>query len=767
MAHRTIFLTVITLCILAISGLAGAVAAAPGVVVKGNQRIETDTIISFLALPDKNISEDDINRALSNLYQTGLFSDVFINRDGNTLTVRVVENPIISEVAFEGNKRIDDETLLSEVRLKPRTVYRKTDLQADLRRLLDVYNKSGRFSVDIEPKVIQLSDNRVNLVYEIDEGDRTEIRHIHFVGNEAFSDDRLKSILQTKETRWYRFFSSDDTYDADRINFDKELLRRYYAARGYADFRVLSVIAELTPEKNAFYLTYSLEEGPVYTFGDMRVESHLRDVDTETLLRLVKTKTGEVFNADKIESTIEALTKALGNQGYAFVKIDPQFHKDAAGQVIGITYVIEEGPRVYVEEINIKGNVRTLDEVVRREFRLEEGDPYNADQLRRSRQRINNLDFFQKVDIATRQGSAPDRVIIDVDVEEKSTGELTFGAGFSTSDGALGDISLTERNLLGKGQFLKLNLTISTIRQEIDLSFTEPYFMGKNVAVGFDVFSTKQNNNSSLSRRSYDLESIGGGVHASYPLTEHLTHTVSYSLRSDDITDVDSTASLFVRKQAGKSATSMVGHNLIYDKRDSSVDPTSGHYLRLNQDVAGLGGDVNFFRNEILGSYYYPVFSKDWVLRLSGRGGHILGLNGDDVPINHRFFVGGRYVRGFNSDGIGPRDESTRDPLGGNTYATATAEMTFPLGLPEELGFKGAIFADAGTLFDVDEVDSIDPNTGTLSRVLDESSIRTSVGMGVAWASPLGPIRIDFAHAINKESFDETEVIRFSFGTRF
>ncbi len=732
------------------------------VVIEGNQRVEKATVESFVGIkPGDTVNIREINKALSKLFKTGLFADVKINIDGSRLWVKVVENPIVAEVAFEGNKRIDDEDLRAEVKLGPRAIYSKSDLQHDVKRIQTLYQRSGRFSATVIPKVIQLDQNRVNVVFEVDEGARSRIERISFVGNDSFSDSKLRSEIKTKETVWWRFFSSDDTYDPDRLAFDKELLRRYYVAHGYADFRVLSANAELSPDKEAFYVTFTVDEGAVYRFGEMSVENQLTKEKDSVLEKLIESRPGKKFNAKKVEATVDAITKHLGNQGYAFVKIDPQFKRDAENHVIGVNYLVKQGPRVYVERIDINGNVRTLDQVIRREFRLAEGDPYNTNQLKRSKERINNLGFFSRVDVQQSEGSAPDKVNIDVDVEEQSTGELTFGAGFSTNDGVLGDISLTERNLLGKGQFLRLNLSVSSVRQDIALSFTEPYFMGKNFAAGFDIFKTKYDGGSSLSNRSFDQESVGGTLRGSYPLTEHLTHALRYSYRTDDITDIDPTASLFIQRQAGENTTSLVGHSLIWDKRDSRFSPTEGWILRFNQDFAGVGGDAKFYRHEIRGAYYLSLISSDWVLKFGANAGHIDGWDDEEVRINDRFFVGGHDLRGFDNDGIGPRDKLTGDPLGGNIYATGTVELSFPLGLPEELGFSGAIFSDIGTLLEVDEMSTL------ANPILDESAPRVSVGIGIAWRSPFGPVRIDFSEAIVKETFDETETVRFSFGTRF
>ena len=446
----------------------------------------------------------------------------------------------------------------------------------------------------------------------------------------------------------------------------------------------------------------------------------------------------------------------LGTLGYAFVEIRPKLERHAENKNIDLTYKILEGPRVYVNRINIEGNVRTLDEVIRREFRVNEGDPFDAAKIRRSQQRIQNLDYFSKVDVKKRRvPDAPDKVDIDVNVEEKSTGELTLGAGFSTADGPIFDSSVTERNLLGTGQYLRLGLTLAGQRQEGTFSYTEPYLFDREIAAGFDLFRRTRDRQS---ESSFDSETSGVTLRATYALSEHLSHHVRYSLRSDDITNIDPLASRFIKDQEGQTTTSLFGHSLIYDDRDSAVSPTEGFYVRYNQDIAGLGGDAKHMLNEIRSIYYMPVYESDVVLSLAGKGGYIFGLGKDGVLINNRFFVGSDDIRGFRSDGIGPRDRNTKDALGGNIYYAGTAELTFPLGLPEELGVSGAVFTDVASLWTVDD-------SGT--DIEDDSTPRMSVGAGIAWNSPFGPIRIDVAAPLQKNQYDETEVIRFSFGTRF
>jgi outer membrane protein insertion porin family len=722
--------------------------------VEGNQRIEVPTIRSYMVVAVGDpFDPAKLDQSLKNLYGTGLFDDVALSREGNTLVVKVVENPIINRIAFEGNHRLDDQTLSNEVQLRPRVVYTRSRVQNAVSRILELYRRNGRFAATVEPKVIELEQNRVDLVFEINEGPLTEVSRIVFIGNNSFSGSTLRGVIQTRETAWYRFFSSDDTYDPDRLSFDQELLRRFYLARGFADFNVRSAIAELTPNGRNFVITFTLEEGARYKFGKVDLESKLPDLQPGQLHRLIQTESGDTYNADRIENSVVAMTEEIGKLGYAFVQVEPQPTKHEAERVIDINYVINEGPRVYIERIDINGNVRTLDKVIRRELRVDEGDAFNTALLRRSRQRIQVLGYFEKVDMKTVAGSSPDKTKIEVDVAERSTGELSFGAGFSTSEGPLGDVRLSERNLLGRGQSARADFTISGRTQQIDLSFTEPYFLDRDLAAGVDIFDRRTN---FQSESSFDQNSLGGTLRASYPLTEHWRHGVHYTLRQDTIHNVDDDASVFIQDEEGTFLTSQVGQDLTYDVRDTKFLPSDGYIIRLDQDVAGLGGDVRYLRHELNASYYYP-WTPDWVLNVAGRVGYIFGL-GQDVHLFDRFFLGGQTLRGFKFAGVGPRDTSTDDALGGDLLYTGTVEQRFPLGLPEELRMFGRVFVDAGTLTD---------SAVHGSDVSDSGSIRAAAGVGLSWLSPLGPIAVDLSQAFLKDSEDRTELFRFSFGTRF
>ena len=722
--------------------------------IEGTQRIEPSTVQSYMRIkPGDRMVPERVNHALKALFATGLFADVTIRKEGTALVVRIVENPIINRIAFEGNKRIKDEVLVNEVQLRPRIVYTRTRVQSDVKRILDLYRRGGRFAANVEPKVIQLEQNRVDLVFEIIEGPKTGINIISFIGNQRFSDRALKSIILTKESRWYRFFGSTDNYDPDRLMFDRELLRRYYLKKGYADFRVLSAVAELTQNRQEFFVTITIEEGERYKFGNSEVESKIAEVEGEQFNDLIGIDPGDWYNTEQIVDSSLAIKEAVGNLGFGFVDVRAVPEKKREEKLINLVFKIAETPRVFVENIDIRGNVRTLDKVIRREFRLIEGDAFNAAKLRRSRERIQNLGFFQKVNVNTALGSSPEKASVEVDVEEQSTGEISIGGGFSTTVGPIGDISVHERNLMGKGQTLSANFQVSSVTQEFDISFTEPYFLDRELSVGVDVFHVSEDN---LQDSAFKSKRAGLALRGGYKINERLSQGIRYSFRREEVEDANVDASIFIKNEEGRFYTSLVGQTLIYDVRNNRIDPTEGYFISLSNDLAGIGGTEHYLRSSIDAGYYHS-FTDNIIAGLTGKIDHIFGIN-DQIRITDRFFLGGDNLRGFEGRGVGPRDAVTDDALGGQRLLTATAELNFPLGLPSELGLTGALFSDIGTLTETED---------SGSRVLDEVSLRASIGFGLAWRSPAGPFRTDFSFPILKEDFDKTEVFRFNFGTRF
>jgi outer membrane protein insertion porin family len=740
--------------------------------VVGNRRVEPETVRTYLRF---NVGDPydagKVDQSIRALFATGLFSDVRIDRDGAGVVITVIENPVVNQIAFEGNREVDKATLTNEVQLKPRSVFTRAKAQADVQRILDVYRRQGRFAASVEPKIIELDSNRVNVVFEITEGAATKVQAINILGNRAFSDSQLRDIITTTQSGLFDFIKGTNIYDPDRLSLDRELLRQYYLKNGYADVRVVSAGAELARDGSGFNITYVVDEGELFTFGKVDIESALPGVNPDTLRNELLTKPGATYDQSAMDRTIERLTLVVSEQGFAFARVRPRAQREPGSRTIHVTYVIDQGPRIYIERINITGNLRTLDYVVRREFRLAEGDAFNPLMVDKAKKRLQALGFFKTVEVKRRPGSAPDRIVLDVEVLEQSTGELSFGAGYSTAEGVIGDVSITERNLLGKGQFLRLRVAGSQERMQVDLSFTEPRFLDRNLAAGFDLFH-KDVNMSELS--AFRSMTTGGSVRIGFPLGENLWLTNAYTLSRGEIYDVDMLrASRAIQEAAGAAYTSSVGTSLAYDNRNHPKTPTSGYYFQVGADLAGLGGDVNYVRVSGEARYYYPITDK---LTFVGRaiGGHIAGWGGDDVRLIDLFYKGGETVRGFNRGGFGPRDLNTTDALGGSTFWATTAEVRFPLPLvPEDLGLGGAFFVDAGSLFGAGAfaknpaAAGCSPGDNTKICLADDSSVRASAGASLTWNSPLGPLRLDVAKAFLKKDYDSEQLIRFGASTKF
>ncbi|WP_168190329.1 outer membrane protein assembly factor BamA [Luteithermobacter gelatinilyticus] len=733
--------------------------------VVGNQRIEAETIKSYLIVSEgEDYDEQKVDISLKRLFNTGLFSDVKIGRAGNTLVVEVVENPIINRIAFEGNKYKKDDKLYEEIQLRPRIVFSRAKVRADVQRLLEVYRRGGRFAATIEPKVIQLDQNRVNLVFEISEGPKSKIGKINFMGNKAFNNDDLRGVMATKESRWWKFLTSEDTYDPDRLAYDKQLLRDFYRSKGYADFRITSAVAELARDKEHFFINITVEEGEVYSFGKITVDSRIPDLKSELLEPLVVTREGNIYNSSQIDRTVELLTDVAGLKGYAFVDVRPRVRRNRKERTVDITYVVNKAPRVYVERINITGNVRTHDKVIRREMRLVEGDAYNSAKVKRSEIRIKSLGFFKEATIEQVEGSAPDKTILEVTVEEQATGELSVGAGFSSSENFLFDFSIGERNFMGKGQSLRLGTRISSFRKEVDISFTEPYFMDRAVVAGVDLFVR----DTDFLEADFTQQTYGASLRTAFPVTEYIVMSSRYTFRRDKVETTFISSSPYLESNRGDFTTSSIGYGLSYDTLDNRQHPSRGQRLVFNQDFAGLGGNTKYLRSRASYDFYHPFFGN-WVFNVGVEGGNVFGIS-DDVRLSDRFFLGTPKMRGFERGGVGPRDSITRDALGGNTYYTGSIELFVPLGAgAREMGIEASAFVDAGALFGIDEPPSlVNAATGLTHQVIGDSvSPRVSAGIGFSWMSPFGPFRIDFAKALLKDEADKTEFFQFNIGTRF
>ncbi|HEX2509934.1 MAG TPA: outer membrane protein assembly factor BamA [Microvirga sp.] len=803
-------------------------AFAQQVVVQGNRRVDSETIRSYIV----GSGAGSLEEARRNLLATGMFSSVSVSRSGSQVIVRVSESSVINRVAFEGNRRVDRAVLEAEVQTRARGPYNQAIVDADVQRILEVYRRTGRGLAQVTPRVVDLPNGRIDVVFSIVEGEKTGVKEIRFVGNSAISSSRLRSVMTTTETNLLSFLKSTDIYDPDRLAADQELIRRYYLKNGYADFQLLSADAVFDPNAGGYIVTITVSEGDQYRIGGVNVESRIPDIDTATLQRRVVTSAGDVYNADQVERSLQNVTTEVSRRGYAFAQVRPVGTRDPASRSIQLGYVVEEGPRVYIERINVRGNSRTRDYVIRREFDVGEGDAYNKVLVDRAERRLNNLGYFKRVRISNEPGSAPDRVVVNVDVEDQSTGSFGVSGGYSTADGFIGEVSVSESNFLGRGQFVRLAGTYGQRSQGVDFSFTEPYFLGYRLAAGIDLFS-KFSDQTKYAR--YENRVTGGQLRLGMPFTEEFGVTLRYSLYQQEldipndykhpyndctvplagltVLNPDGTpnrlscegngeASLAIKESQGTSMTSLAGLTFNYNTLDNTKDPRNGAYAELKTDVAGLGGDSRFFRATGDARYYYEIF-EDIVGIGRAQAGHIVGFGDDDLRIVDHFFMGPSLVRGFASSGIGPRDISSLDSrsnaIGGTTYFGLSAEVQFPIfGLPRELGLKGAVFADAGTLFgykgatifDVNGntiIEGFSPTTGcTLSTttsqecivVRDSKDIRSSVGASLLWSSPLGPIRFDYAFALTKDEGvigpngvriggDRTQAFRFSGGTRF
>ena len=724
--------------------------------VKGNQRLEAETIYSYLpfAVGD-DVDASAVNEAIKELYKTGFFNDVKIDLKGSSIVIDVDERPAISSITFEGNDKVDTDVLKGEVQIKVRDIYVPTKVQSDVERIKMIYQRMGLLNAKVEAVTENKRRNRVEIIFKISEGDKNYIEDISFVGNKAFSSSDLREQMMSKTKRWYRFFSSTDTFDPDRLNYDKELLRRYYFQKGYIDFAIDDTQVSQNAEGN-FIVKMTLNEGKRYRVGKVDIKSSLAGLDKEKLLKQMDLKQGRFYQASQIESAVQKLTDELGKDGYAFVDVEPELTRNEKTGVVDISFKVREGSRVFINRINISGNSRTLDKVIRREFRLAEGDPFNTEKIKRSRQRIENLGYFDKVDLKTVPvPNAPDKTDLAVDVSEKSTGAFNIGIGWSTYDGIMFEVGIQERNFLGTGNIVGISASTSDSETQVDLSLTNPYFMDMPLLAGVDVYHIMHDYTDDS---SYKSRTSGGALRFGWDYTERLSQTAKYTLQSDNVTQVDADASLYIKKQQGKRTTSMVGEVLTYDTRDSVINPTQGFVSSWGIDVAGLGGDTRFVRTNLSATKYFELIDK-WVLSLNATGGIIHGLN-QDVRINNAYYLGGANLRGFESGGVGARDKQTDDSLGGNWRVTATAQLMFPLGLPEEFGLRGKVFADAGTIGKPDDIDNWDD-------VWYSSKIRASVGVGLLWRSPMGPINIDFGFPVMKEPYDKKEVFRLNFGSGF
>ncbi|MGY4570645.1 outer membrane protein assembly factor BamA [Bradyrhizobium pachyrhizi] len=824
---------VATLATVAVSVPASA-QTVDSITVEGNRRVELETIRSYFHPgPGGRLGQAQIDDGLKALIETGLFQDVHIDQRGGRLVVVVVENPVIGRVAFEGNKKIKDEQLTAEVQSKPRGTFSRPMVQSDALRIAEIYRRSGRYDVRVNPQIIEQPNNRVDLIFEVNEGVKTGVRSIEFIGNSAYSASRLRDVIKTRESNILSFLGGNDVYDPDRVEADRDLLRRFYLKNGYADVQVVAALTEYDPDKKGFLVTFKIEEGQQYRVASVNYTSSIATLDPNALRTYSRVNVGSLYNAEALEKSVEEMQIEASRRGYAFAVVRPRGDRNFDNHTVSITFAIDEGPRTYIERINIRGNSRTRDYVIRREFDISEGDAYNRALVDRAERRLKNLDFFKTVKITTEPGSSSDRVILIVDLEEKSTGDFSVSGGYSTTDGALAEVSVSERNLLGRGLFAKASVTYGQYARGYSLSFVEPYLLDYRVALGLDLYQRQQLSNSYI---AYGTKTLGFSPRLGFSLREDLSLQLRYSIYQQEITlpstlnncnnvpflpdgtpnpafnpspayanlngislvstnglgcFFDGEASLPVRKElaGGKTLTSALGYTLNYNTLDNNKNPTDGLIVDFKQDFAGVGGDVSYIKTAIDAKYYTPLVS-DIVGVIHAQGGILNKLGTSDLRMLDHFQMGPNLVRGFAPNGIGPRDINpygTMDAIGGTKYWGVSAELQMPFWfLPKEVGLKGAVYADAGGLYDYQgptswaatgEVNvpgcvrptNNPPSPGTcLGLSYDDSKVvRTSVGVGLIWQSPFGPLRFDYAVPLTKGAFDRTQEFRFGGGTTF
>ena len=758
------------------------------ILVEGAQRVDDATIQAYMTVQvGEPATAAQINESLRRLLDTGLFQDVTISPMADGLLVQVREAPYINLVTFEGNEELEDDVLIGSVTSASRAAFSRATADRDAQTLLDLYRRAGRYGATVEPVIIERENNRVDLVFEIDEGEPTGIRSIDFVGNREFSDSRLRSAIQTRENGLLAWIFSTGTYDPDRLEYDKELLRRYYLDHGYADFEVLSATAELAADREDFLITFTVSEGEQYTFGDLGLDIRIPGVDPESFTEIFPMEPGEIYSISDVDTAIDNLIFQLGQQGYAFVDVNPRADKDVENRVIGVTLEVAEGPRVYVERIDIEGNTRTLDRVIRREFGMAEGDAYNAQEVQQARNRLRELGFFETVEVRPERGSADDRAVIKTTVEERLTGSISFGVGFSSEYGPLGDLTISERNFLGRGQFVSATVTVSGDTQQARLLFEEPRLLDRDLTGGFDIGWLRDDRTDYSSYKETRLQFL---PYLEFPVGEDQRLQTRLRLSQDEIRDVLRYASPAIQADEGDEFYMGVGATWTLDQRDDPVEPAGGYIIELSEDVTAMGSSTVFSRTVARAKAYQGFFDDEVVASIEAEAGALFSA-GDGLRVTDRFFLGGDSFRGFGTAGIGPRDDSTTsfvridpatgkpqkpirrfnytrdDALGGNYYAVLRSDLSFPIGLPEEFGVYGGVFADVGTLFGLDRTTYPDRGGRPDVTIDDSMSLRASVGAALYIDSAFGPLRFNFAYPLAYEDSDDREFFRFTVGTRF
>jgi outer membrane protein insertion porin family len=754
------------------------------IAVTGNQRIETSTIASYLLVRvGDSFNQDELDRSIKALYATGLFQDVAIKRVGDGIVVYVLENPIVNQIAFEGRHKLTEDVVKGAITLRSRAVFTTALAEADRKALLALYAKKARFGATVTPVIIRLPENRVNVVFEINEGSATLVSRIAFVGNNHYTEERLRQVVSSREQAWFRFLSTSDTFDPERVAYDAELLRRFYLKAGYADFQVLSSTAELTPDKSSFIVSFTISEGQKYKVGKVSIVSNLRDITPEQLHGVVEPHTGDTYNGDAVERSTTAIEDYVRNRGFEFVEVEPRVLRHPDTHTLDLEFDVGEGPKVYVERIDIQGNTRTQDKVLRRQFALAEGDAYNASVVTKTKTALKDLGYFgDTIDINAAQGAAADRTVLTVKVTEKSTGSLNLGAGYATDYGPLISAGISDSNIVGTGISAGINGSIAAKQNSANIQVANPYLFDRNLVGTVDVFHTYVNNNQTS---NYQESRAGITFSAGYAITDHLSQAWNYSFtqRSLQETVLPGLVSPYILQEIGSSYLSQIGQTIAVDYRDSKADPHSGMLWQFGTDYAGLGGDEHYARLKLNGYYYVPLQrltgNAGWVLAISGGGGELIRIGNHPEEIVDRFFLGGDNLRGFAAGGVGPHDMTTGDSLGGREYWNQTTEVRFPLPVSADVGLTGRAFVDVGGLQGVSRlyahgagngyapIYNYNSSGGLQQEVTDDGTIRAAAGLGFSWDSPFGLINIDLGVPIHKKIHDQVEFFRFGVGTRF
>jgi outer membrane protein insertion porin family len=732
------------------------------VVIEGNQRIEAGTILSYAGIArGEQISAGQLNAAYQRVLGSGLFESVEIDPRGSTLAIIVREFPTINKISFEGNQRLKDEDLATIVKSQSRRVYSPSQAEADAAEIGRAYEQQGRLAASIDPVIIRRSNNRVDLVFEINEGRAVEVERISFIGNRNFTDRRLRRVLESKQAGLFRAIIKRDTFIGDRIDFDRQVLRDFYLSRGYVDFQVLSVSSELSRERNGYFVAFSVQEGQKFSYGEITAVSDLPEVDIDEFRAAIRIKPGQTYTPQGIDNTIARLERLAIQKDFDFVRVEPRITRNDRSLTLDVEFAVVRGPRIFVERIDIEGNATTLDRVIRRQFRSVEGDPFNPREIREASERIRALGFFSKADVNAREGTDSDRVIVDVDVEEQPTGSLGFGASYSGQTGVGFNVSFSERNFLGRGQTVSIDLATASDTGSYSFTFIEPAFLGRDVRYNFGAsYSTR----TASGQANYDSLTGALTTGLEFPLTEFSRFGVRYNLDATDITKVPaaSSAVLAAESARGLEIATGPGYSYVFSTLDSGLNPDAGVLLRWTQDFAGVGGDVAYIRSEALAVAETKILNNDVTLRAVFEAGALSMLNGDVSRATDRYFLNGK-IRGFNFFGVGPRDlgAANQDALGGNMFAVAKFEAEFPLGLPEEYGVTGGVFLDVGSVW------GLNNKVGSAGIVDDSAYLRSAAGISVFWTTPIGPLRFNFSRPLKKEPYDVERNFDLTISTRF